>query len=145
MSAHGGNESGVSRRHARLVVQEGQRFLIDLNSTNFTFLNGEKLQPGRLYPLKPGDEIRFGLVNPDLFRGDRHLNDLTGMSYMLKLDAAALHDPGKQRAIDEDRAWWQIYMASEGEPVGLFVVCDGIGGQSGRRLCQHVGAGSGQA
>jgi len=50
---------------------------------------------------------------------------------MLKLDASALHDPGKQRAIDEDRAWWQIYMASEGEPVGLFVVCDGIGGQSG--------------
>jgi PPM family protein phosphatase len=50
---------------------------------------------------------------------------------MLKLDAAALHDPGKQRAVDEDRAWWQTFMAFEGEPVGLFVVCDGIGGQLG--------------
>lgn len=50
---------------------------------------------------------------------------------MLKFDAAALHDPGKQRAIDEDRTWWQIFMASEGEPVGLFIVCDGIGGHLG--------------
>lgn len=50
---------------------------------------------------------------------------------MVKLDAAALHDAGKQRAVNEDRAWSQIYMASEGEPVGLFVVCDGIGGHQG--------------
>jgi pSer/pThr/pTyr-binding forkhead associated (FHA) protein len=33
-----------------------------MNSTNFTFLNGEKLQPGRLYPLKTEDKIRFGLL-----------------------------------------------------------------------------------
>jgi len=50
---------------------------------------------------------------------------------MVKLDAAALYDAGKQRAVNEDRAWSQIYMASEGEPVGLFVVCDGIGGHLG--------------
>jgi protein phosphatase len=50
---------------------------------------------------------------------------------MLKLDAAALNDAGKQRVVNEDRAWSQIYMASEGEPVGLFVVCDGIGGHLG--------------
>ena len=50
---------------------------------------------------------------------------------MLKLDAAAITDPGQKRTVNEDRAWSQIYMASEGDPVGLFVVCDGIGGQSG--------------
>jgi protein phosphatase len=50
---------------------------------------------------------------------------------MLKLDAAALHDPGKQRAVDEDRAWAQIFMTSEGDAMGLFVVCDGIGGHLG--------------
>jgi protein phosphatase len=50
---------------------------------------------------------------------------------MLKLDAAALYDVGKKRTVNEDRAWSQIYMASEGEPVGLFIVCDGIGGQMG--------------
>jgi hypothetical protein len=62
LGALGGDESGVSRRHARLAVLEDRRFISDLNSTNFTFLNGEKLQPGRLYPLKHGDEIRFGLL-----------------------------------------------------------------------------------
>lgn len=50
---------------------------------------------------------------------------------MLKLDAAALHDPGKQRAVNEDRAWAQIFMTSDGEATGLFVVCDGIGGHLG--------------
>lgn len=50
---------------------------------------------------------------------------------MLKLDAAALSDAGRQRTVNEDRAWSQIFMASEGDPVGLFVVCDGIGGQTG--------------
>ena len=65
--AHGGDKSGVSRRHARLVTQGDQRFISDLNSTNFTFLNGEKLQPGKLYPLKDGDEIRFGLLALDYF------------------------------------------------------------------------------
>lgn len=62
LDPHGGDESGVSRRHARLIVQEGRRFISDMNSTNFTFLNGEKLQPGRLYPLKTEDKIRFGLL-----------------------------------------------------------------------------------
>ena len=62
LGTHGGDKSGVSRRHARLSAQEGQRFVSDLNSTNFTFLNGEKLEPGKLYPLKDGDEIRFGLL-----------------------------------------------------------------------------------
>ena len=62
MDPHGGDESGVSRRHARLIIQEGRRFISDMNSTNFTFLNGEKLQPGRLYPLKTEDKIRLGLL-----------------------------------------------------------------------------------
>jgi hypothetical protein len=67
LSDQGGEESGVSRRHARLVSQEGRRFIQDLNSTNFTFLNGEKLQPGNLYPLRHGDEIRLGLLAVNYF------------------------------------------------------------------------------
>lgn len=62
LGAQGGEKKGVSRRHARLVAQGDRRFISDLNSTNFTFLNGEKLQPGKLYPLKDGDDIRFGLL-----------------------------------------------------------------------------------
>ena len=62
LSPHGGDKSGVSRRHARLVTQGGRRWISDLNSTNFTFLNGEKLEPGGYYPLASGDQIRFGLL-----------------------------------------------------------------------------------
>lgn len=62
LAPHGGDKSGVSRRHARLLTDSNRRWISDLNSTNFTFLNGEKLQPGVLYPLKDGDEIRFGLL-----------------------------------------------------------------------------------
>lgn len=62
LGPHGGEKGGVSRRHARLVTQAGQRWISDLNSTNFTFLNGQKLQPGELSLLKNGDEIRFGLL-----------------------------------------------------------------------------------
>jgi PPM family protein phosphatase len=56
---------------------------------------------------------------------------------MLKLEAAALTDPGRQRDMNEDRAWSQIYEASEGEAVGLFVLCDGIGGYVGGENASH--------
>jgi hypothetical protein len=62
LGPHGGDKSGVSRRHARLVTQGGRRWISDLNSTNFTFLNGEKLEPGGYYPLTSGDQVRFGLL-----------------------------------------------------------------------------------
>ncbi len=58
----GGDARGVSRRHARIVRRNEIYFVEDLNSTNFTFLNDDKLEPGRLYPLADGDEIRLGLL-----------------------------------------------------------------------------------
>jgi hypothetical protein len=67
LGPHGGDKSGVSRRHAKLVTQAGGRWILDLNSTNFTFLNGDQLRPGELYPLKHGDEIRFGLLVLEFF------------------------------------------------------------------------------
>jgi predicted component of type VI protein secretion system len=48
----------VSRRHARLVYQNGLYALEDLNSTNGTFVNGRRLV-GR-YVLQPGDVINLG-------------------------------------------------------------------------------------
>lgn len=62
LSPFGGGTSGVSRRHARLVAQGGQLYVEDLNSTNFTFLNQQKLTPGQLYPINNGDELRLGLM-----------------------------------------------------------------------------------
>ena len=56
---------------------------------------------------------------------------------MIKLEAVALTDPGKERQVNEDRVWAQVYEASEGETVGLFIVCDGIGGHLGGECASH--------
>jgi pSer/pThr/pTyr-binding forkhead associated (FHA) protein len=57
-----GEKSGVSRRHARILQRPDGVYIEDLNSTNFTILNRIRLQPGRTYPLKDGDEIRLGVL-----------------------------------------------------------------------------------
>jgi len=62
LTPYGGDTSGVSRRHARLMMQNGVLYLEDLNSTNYTFLNRQKLVPGQRYPLANGDEVRLGLL-----------------------------------------------------------------------------------
>lgn len=56
-------EKGVSRRHAALVRYQGLVHILDLNSVNGTFLNGERLQPDIPYPLNPDDDLRFGTLN----------------------------------------------------------------------------------
>jgi len=58
----GGNEKGVSRKHAEIRVEHKTAFLIDLASTNGTFLNGRRLQPDYKHPLCDGDVIRFGAL-----------------------------------------------------------------------------------
>ncbi len=56
---------------------------------------------------------------------------------MIKLQATALSDPGREREVNEDSAWAQVYEDSEGEAVGLFIVCDGIGGHLGGEYASH--------
>lgn len=53
-------ESSVSRVHARFVEKDGRIALMDMNSTNGTFLNGIRLEQGETLSLEDGDEIRFG-------------------------------------------------------------------------------------
>ena len=55
-----GFELGTSRRHA-LITQKGQAYEItDLESTNGTWLNGERLVPNSPYELKNGSLLRLG-------------------------------------------------------------------------------------
>lgn len=60
LSAFGGAEQGVSRRHA--IIRRGEDTLIleDLGSTNGTHLNGQRLSPDQPRVLRDGDEIRMG-------------------------------------------------------------------------------------
>lgn len=50
----------VSRIHARIFMEEGIRYLEDLNSTNGTFKNELRLQPYEKRRLEEEDEIRVG-------------------------------------------------------------------------------------
>lgn len=62
MTPHGGEEGGVSRRHVRILNQNGQFSIEDLNSTNYTFVNKQKLAPKTPRPLQDGDEVRLGRI-----------------------------------------------------------------------------------
>lgn len=62
LTPHGGEEGGVSRLHARIFYDNGQYMLEDENSTNFTFLNRQKLPGKTPTPLHDNDEVRLGRV-----------------------------------------------------------------------------------
>lgn len=62
LTPHGGDAGGVSRRHAKLAFNGFQWTVEDMNSTNFTFVNNQKLNPGVPQPLNNGDQLRLGKV-----------------------------------------------------------------------------------
>lgn len=67
LTDHDGIDLGVSRNHA-VIHTAGERLVLqDLDSTNGTWLNNQRLAPKRYYPLKSGDEIRFGDLLIHLF------------------------------------------------------------------------------
>lgn len=63
LTSHGGEEGGVSRKHVKLEVQNGGTYTLqDLDSTNFTFVNKERLAPFSPKSIQNGDELRLGRV-----------------------------------------------------------------------------------
>ena len=56
-------DQGVSRRHAAILVDSDALKIMDLGSSNSTFMNGQKLMAHQARILRDGDEIRLaGLV-----------------------------------------------------------------------------------
>ena len=53
------DDSTVSRFHAKITKEEDGLYLTDLNSTNGTFLNQDRLAPNERRRLNPGDELAF--------------------------------------------------------------------------------------
>lgn len=53
------DNNSVSRVHAKVVNRGGQIFLVDLNATNGTFVNGNKLSGGQEMPLNSGDRFKL--------------------------------------------------------------------------------------
>jgi pSer/pThr/pTyr-binding forkhead associated (FHA) protein len=51
-----------SRQHALITFEEGGMVIEDLNSSNGTFVNRNRIYPGQKTPLKPNDVIQIGTV-----------------------------------------------------------------------------------
>ena len=60
LTALGGLEKGVSRKHAVIHHTGGDYTVEDLGSTNGTYINKKRIQPHAPEPIRSGDEVRFG-------------------------------------------------------------------------------------
>lgn len=56
------NNTSVSRHHADIMRKGKEFFILDNNSTNHTFVNGEQIVSGQYVPIKAGDIIRLSDV-----------------------------------------------------------------------------------
>lgn len=56
-------ELGISRTHAMIRRSKGGYQIIDLESSNGTWLENQRLIPKQPYPLDSGDRIRLGRLN----------------------------------------------------------------------------------
>ena len=56
-------DASISRRHARIVVENGNVFVQDLGGASGTFVNGERLTTNERMAISPSDALRFGDVD----------------------------------------------------------------------------------
>jgi hypothetical protein len=75
LSRYAAWEKGVSRLHAAIHRDGAQLYLVDLASTNGTYLNGECLSPRVPHLLADGDSIRLGLFELKIYYQYSALDD----------------------------------------------------------------------
>ncbi len=62
LTSFGGESGGVSRQHAKITHRGDQWMIADLNSTNFTRVDGVRLEPHVDTPLHDGARVQFGRI-----------------------------------------------------------------------------------
>ena len=62
LTEFGPEVKGVSRRHAELKVIEGKLYLLDLNSSNGTYIEGDRVPPDKLVEIKNGTVVVLGAL-----------------------------------------------------------------------------------
>ena len=67
LTPYGGLDEGVSRVHALFQRTEDTLTLVDMNSSNGTYLNGQRMSPNQPRVLQDGDEVRFGKLVTRIF------------------------------------------------------------------------------
>lgn len=68
--AFGGQQKGVSRRHAVLMRYRDRVHLMDLESVNGTFINGQRLPPNVPYLLNPSDQLSLANMEISILNHD---------------------------------------------------------------------------
>ena len=53
------DNNSISRAHAKIVRRGSAYYVVDMNSTNFTFVNGTKLASGQEQLLSDGDKVKL--------------------------------------------------------------------------------------
>ncbi len=62
LTPFGGEAGGVSRQHAKITRSDGQWMITDLSSTNFTRVDGVRLEAYIDTPLHDGARVQFGKI-----------------------------------------------------------------------------------
>lgn len=62
LTSFGGEAGGVSRQHARIVFDGVNWTVIDLDSTNHTRVNGQKIDPNMPVIIHEGTKVQFGRI-----------------------------------------------------------------------------------
>ncbi len=52
-----GDNTAISRSHAHIITRDGRFFVVDTNSTNHTYINGQMISPNSEAELNDGDEL----------------------------------------------------------------------------------------
>lgn len=69
LTPFGALKHGVSRHHAKLLMQDERLYILDLGSSNGTYVRRERLIPNVLTLLRTGDEVLLGRMRMQiLFR-----------------------------------------------------------------------------
>lgn len=66
LTPFGGEPGGVSRRHARIFIEDGQPYIEDIGSLNGTYINTVRLITRVPQPLRDRDQLLFGRVLVEL-------------------------------------------------------------------------------
>ena len=68
LAAYDALKRGISRRHAAIVRFRDGIYIVDLGSVNGTFLDDQRLQPEKPYPLQSDMMFRLGSLNLRLIK-----------------------------------------------------------------------------
>jgi len=130
-------EDMVSRKHAKISLQDGEITIADLGSTNGTFVNGEKVKKAQL---KEGDRVLIGtsiLKLVTVQRGAQPL-DARAAQEQLERTAAAQERKGRsavQGRLEEVPLVDLLQLLSTSKKTGTIV----ISGYRGGRVQLHGG------